>query len=580
MAFDPDAYLAQKTQSSGGFDPDAYLAEKAGAPVEAAPAQQEQPNATLLQRFQASRPGRVMQGMRDQIDEGAAMLPKGLQAVTSLGGTAENPVSQFFGDEASRVQAMNKQSETEYQAARQATYTPTMEDLVTGNRDPGFDGARLAGNIVSPVNLAVASKFPMAFRGVQALKAGALTGAVGGALTPGGDVDNPDYWQDKAINTAKGAGIGLATAGVVAGGARMIRPETNKAAKELIEAGVTPTPGQILGGAFHTAEDKLRSVPILGDMIVHGQKTAVTDFNRAALNKALKPIGKSVDDVGRAGVLQVKEKLGAAYDNLLPKLSFKPDAQFRAEFQNLQGLAKGLGAKEHAKFNSIMRDVIGKVSPNGSMKGETFKIVESKLAAEAKKFTGSTDAYQKELGDALTESLRIIRDTLPRNNPQYASELKAINTGYANYTRIRQAASSTAAGANDGIFTPAQLAAAVKTMDKSAGKGASATGKALMQDFAEAGTNILSSKVADSGTAGRVLLGGGALSAGVINPLIPIGLGLGGLPFIGAGKKLAAAALTNRGTGQTANKLSELVRKGSPFLSGAAPLALHNGNKP
>lgn len=418
----------------------------------------------------------------------------------------------------------------------------------------------------------------MALRGAQAIKAGVGTGAIGGLLSPSGDVDSGNYWKDKAVESGKGAAIGGVLSGAVAGVARMVRPETQQSAKLLMDAGVTPTPGQILGGAFQTAEDKLKSMPILGDMISSGQKSSLVDFNKAALNRALKPIGESVDDIGRAGVLQVKTKLGNAYNDLLPKLSFKPDAQFGQEMQNLQTMAQGLGTKEHAKFNSILTDALGKASPNGSMTGETFKIVESRLTTEAKKFTGSTDAYQKELGDALTETLRIFRDTLPRSNPLYAANLKNINTGYANYARIRQAASSTATGANDGVFTPAQLAMAVKSMDKSAGKGASATGTALMQDLAEAGTNSLSSKVADSGTAGRLLLGGGALSAGAFNPAIPIGLAVAGLPFIGAGKKLAASALTNRGSGQSAEQLSKLIRNSSPFLAGGLPLALHDRN--
>lgn len=531
-------------------------AEKSSMPNQAMQSPVASP-ATSRQAMQASVGGRVLQGMRDPIDEAAALLPKGLQAVTSLGGYAPNPVSEFLGSEASRVQGMNKANEADYQAAKQAT---------------GFEGSdvsRFAGNVLSPANLAVASKLPMALRGAQAIKAGAGVGAIGGALTPSGDVNDENYWMNKAQEIGKGAAFGAGTSGLLAGAARVIKPETNAMATQLMKEGVTPTPGQILGGAFNTAEEKLQSLPILGDAIGYSKRKAQEEFNKAALNRALAPIGEKVSEAGRAGVTEVKEKLGKAYESLLPKISFKPDQQFVQEFDNLKQMATGLGPQEQAKFNRIIDDVMSKASPNGSMLGTTFKTVESKLNKEAKNFAKSTDAYQQELGSALNEALRILRDTLPRVNPGFSDELKAINTGYANYTRIRQAASSTAAGAREGMFTPAQLAQAVRAQDTSVGKGASATGQALMQDLAEQGTNVLGSKVPDSGTAGRLaLLGGGAAAGTATGMAMPLATALtaGSLPYLG--RKATAAALTKRP--ESAKKLAELIRNSSPYIAGAA----------
>jgi hypothetical protein len=240
-------------------------------------------------------------------------------------------------------------------------------------------------------------------------------------------------------------------------------------------------------------------------------------------------------------------------------------------------MAKGLGEKEYAKYNSIVSDAMSKSSPNGSMTGETFKIVESKLSNEAKKFTGSTDAYQRELGDALNETLRVMRDSLPRANPKYGDQLRKVNESFANYARIRTAASSTAAGAREGIFTPAQLAQAVRGSDKSAGKGASATGTALMQDLAEQGTTVLGSKVPDSGTAGRVWMGTGlGLGAGATGTAIPVagGLGLASLPYLGKGRELTAKALTQRPA--QAVEIARRLRQASPALAGGVPFAILN----
>jgi hypothetical protein len=170
-----------------------------------------------------------------------------------------------------------------------------------------------------------------------------------------------------------------------------------------------------------------------------------------------------------------------------------------------------------------------------------------------------------------------MRDTLPRVNPKLGNELKKINEGYANYARIRQAASSTATGAMEGVFTPAQLAQAVRAQDVTAGKGASATGRALMQDLAEQGTNVLGSKVPDSGTAGRIWLGTG-LGAGTVatGTAIPAaaGLGLASLPYLGKGRELTAAALTKRPA--QAAEVARLLRQGAPALAGGLPFAMLN----
>ena len=508
-----------------------------GTPAPTAPVQQK----SALARF--------AQGARDPIDEAATMLPKGLQAVTSLGGNYPNPVSNFFGSEASRVQAMNKANEAEYKGA-----------------NTGLQGMDVA-------------KIPMAIRGAEAIKAGTAAGAIGGA-TAQTDVNAPDYWANKALETAKGAGIGAGTSGLIAGGARVVRPETNDKVASLLRQGVTPTLGQTLGGMWNSIEEKAQSLPIVGDAIRFSRGKAQEEFNTAAMNRALNPIGEKSTAIGRAGMTEVKTKLGKAYDAVLPNVSFVPDAQFAAEYGNFQKLISGLAPQEQATYKRIMGDVMHHASPNGQMTGETFKIAAGHLGEKAKAFSGSPDPYARELGDALNGTLDSMRQTLIRANPMYSDRLKAIDTGYANYVRLRQAANSTNAGAREGVFTPAQLAAAVRAQDKSVGKGASATGNALMQDLAEQGTNILGSKVPDSGTAGRIGLGvgagGAAYGAGAFVPAA-IGLGTASLPYLPVGRNIASAILTKRP--EQAQMLADAIRKANPLLSGsAAMIGSNQGN--
>lgn len=159
-------------------------------------AAQQQPAPTSRQKLIASTPMRLLQGMRDPIDGGAQMLPRGLEFLTSAGGLAPNRVSDFFGSEAQRVDQGISEAEREYENAKKAT---------------GFQGtdfARLGGNVVSPVNLAIAARTPALATTTQRVFGGGALGALGGLTTPVDTANNPDFAATKAGQTVLGAAAG------------------------------------------------------------------------------------------------------------------------------------------------------------------------------------------------------------------------------------------------------------------------------------------------------------------------------------------------------------------------------------
>lgn len=157
------------------------------------------PTATFTQKLQSSVPGRILQGIRDPIDAGAQLLPRGAELLTSGFGLAPNPVSEFFGREAKRVDTGIQENEQAYKAAREAT------------GQEGMDLARLGGNIASPANLALASKLPAATTALGRVGVGAVGGAAGGLLTPATD-ENVSFANQKLGQ----AGLGAAAGGVLA----------------------------------------------------------------------------------------------------------------------------------------------------------------------------------------------------------------------------------------------------------------------------------------------------------------------------------------------------------------------------
>jgi hypothetical protein len=442
-----------------------------------------------------------------------------------------------------------------------------------------FGAGQIGGGVLSGGALMKGASMIPSFARANPYLQAAGVGAVAGGLTPNeqgkSGVEAISEVPQKAMYGAGGGIIGTGLGRTVA---NVVGPNLDAAVKKLIGEGVNLTPGQMMGGVAQRLEDKLTSVPLLGDIIQSSRIKGIEEFNKAAYRRALEPIGGKVpESTGRAGMESVKNQLSNAYDDLLPKLTYKPDNILLNNLTNLQKEITGITPENAKKVSDTVFDVISsRIDKNGEIKGEVFKVVEEKLGGLAKTYKASADADQKLMGDAYATALGELRQNLTRNNPQFAEQLNKINTGFANFARLRSAGSM---ANTQEMFTPSQLAAAVKAADKSSGKGATATGKALMQDLSDAGAQVLPSTIPDTGTAGRAainsalgaLLGGGGAYTAQTNPVAT-----------GTAALLASAAAAPYAPGvrnlvtmlggkrpEAIQKLADLIRESSPFL--AAP---------
>lgn len=202
---------------------------------------QMNPAAAADQQTLASAPMRLAKGLKDPVD-GAAQLASRLPGAGAVN-TAADAVGGFLnrnvfntspfkrligapnsedGDFAGEVLGIRgatpeqltndvRAADEQYAAARMATAKPD----AAGERDPGFDLARLAGNVLSPVSLTVGKFIPGAKIGapVRTIAAkGAIGGAAGAATQP---VSGEDFWTDKAAQVATGAAAGAVLAPVL-----------------------------------------------------------------------------------------------------------------------------------------------------------------------------------------------------------------------------------------------------------------------------------------------------------------------------------------------------------------------------
>lgn len=511
----------------------------------------------------------LLRGIRDPIDGGAQLLTRGLQAIAPAGSSFEN----FMKGESARVADINKGGEDEYQKGR---INPNVPDI-----------PRTIGNIAATAPVAAAMPGAAAEGLLARAGSGALGGAATGALEPVFDPKD-DFWSQKGQQTAVGTVGGAVAPAVVGGAARVISPNASlptSQARQLMDAGVTPTPGQILGGSANRVEEAAQSVPMVGDVIKGARGRAVQDFNRATIDQALSPIDEKLNPdtpLGREAISEMHDKVGAAYDNLLPQLKVQADQPFVGGMRNLAQGAQALTPDMVTKFNNTMQNVVlRKFSPGGGMTGESFKDVESELGKLSNSYSTSALASERELGGALKQAQAEMRDLLMRSNPQHADELGRINQAFGNTLRVEGAAGRI--GSDQGVFTPAQMLSSVRQLDPSMRKGSFARGEAPMQGLAEAGKAVLGNKVPDSGTPFRSMaMAAPALGAMYMaSPAAAIGTGAGGLGVMGAyskpGQSLLASILASRPSG--APYLASLMRKGAPIATTLpAILAAHQSS--
>lgn len=512
-----------------------------------------------------SRMEKVGFGMADPIHGGAQWLTNLLPSeVVSAGNSLNNWLADKTGLVAKLpeggVDQQVRERERDYQAAR------------TAAGESGIDGYRALGNVVSPANLALASRIPAAASLAGRVGLGAAGGAASAGLAPVGE---GDFSDEKVKQLGVGALAGGAAPLVIGSVARAVSPKAsvNPDLALLKAEGVKPTIGQTLGGAFNRAEEKLTSVPIVGDAISAARGRALEQFNNAAINRATAPIGASVKGTGQQAVAEAGDLLSAAYDDALSRIkSVKFDGQFVQDFSQLKKLSQGLTPTMRDKFTATTREIVGsRTSQAGGMTAEAFKKVDSEIGQQAARYRASSVASEQELGDALTQLQSLLKQQVVRSNPDAAKALAAADKGWAHLVRVEGAAK---AGKNaEGVFTPGQLNMAIQTADRSTRKRAVARGEALMQDLGSAGQSVLGNKVPNSFTTDRALMAGGGLGAYFLDPLIPAGLLAGGALYTNPAQALLRGAVSARP--ELAQPVAETIRKSGPLLvPGAAQVGL------
>lgn len=491
----------------------------------------------------------ALKGMMNLPDAGAQLVTRLIESVSPAGSSLE----AWARKQRETVEGVNRERQQFYEA----------------NKGEGSQTGEIMGNlaVTAPMSMMLPTG-GATFAG--RLAAGTGQGAGFGALQP--VQEGADFWSEKARQTGFGAAAGAAGATLGEGIARVLAPKASidPNIQRLMKAGVRPTPGQVMGGGAKRVEEKLASVPGLGGAIKAGQERGIDQFNRAAINEALEPIGQKLPSnvmKGRDSIEWAGEKISEGYNALVPQLSAKVDARFATDIKNLVSLSKNMVPQRAEQFDRILSDkAMRHMSKNGTFTGESLKQIESELGRMATQFRSTADADQRLLGDALREAQSIFRQLVERANPTQAPQLKALNEAYSKFLRVETAAGRV--GAKEGVFSPAQLTSAVRQMDPSLRHRAFARGNAPMQNLAAAGEAVLSNRIPNSGTADRIMQAamiGGPIAAAehFADPRLAA-LMLPALAYTRGGQSLAAHLLATRPAG--AQPAAEAIRALHPIL--------------
>ena len=445
-------------------------------------------------------------GLKDPITGGAQLLPRALAGITSLGGTTPNRVSQFFSDEARRVDEMARAEEEAYQAQRQA------------QGGTGFDIARLGGNILNPASLVPAARVAQLAKakGLSSVGQAASSGAVGGAMQPA--VGEGGFGEQKTEQVVLGAVTGPIGEKVIAGTGRVLNPLVSKAEQTMRDLGITPTTGQTLGGQFKTLEEFAENLPLVGQSIQNAKQRVLFDFNKSVINKALAkasdPTKKDklslpADVIGRDAIKYASDEVSNKYDDVLSKMSFDLDFATTSNILGALSKVKGLDSNQRQTVSETLNDIVFGKFAGQKLDGQTYKGIESDLRSTASNYLNSGSASERNIGKALSDVLGVLKKELYFQNPKQTPTLRRIDAAFSDLTVINVAAANS--GAKNGVFTPQQFSTAVRQQDPTRRKSSFAKGEAKGQGISDAALEVLGDTTGSTQT-GRLALGiGGGL---------------------------------------------------------------------
>lgn len=499
------------------------------------------PSIAAQVRFRRENPNvAINQYDTTQLDDRTVNLSRGEQMLNSV---AQSPVGSFLigaGDAASAftldeiIGATGGNAERARlgmgQVAEQNPISSLAGNIAGGTMmalgGEAALGSRAAASVL-PRSI-TASGIPRAIAADSAYGAAAGAGAsaegerVQGALLGGAFGAAGSYAGQRAGNALGGIARGVNDPAV-----RTLRNEGVNA----LTLGQTVGNSGGVGAAVKGIEDRLSGVPIVGEMVNGRRREGVRQFNSAAFNRALEPIGGSVNGrTGAEAIDEAQQQVSAAFTAALAGKGAVPDATFQRDLISaVNGVRsiKRLGDEVTDEIGDIMRPYANEPI----LSGEALDDISRSLRDI--KVAYRNDPLGNRIGRQIDRVERAVFDMFDR---QASGTIQGYQEARQAYRRISTLEDAVLKANNqkDNLFTPAQLGQAdVSNTRRYGGKRAAARGDTPFNDLQQAGQRVLPNQVPDSGTAGRLLvplvLAGGSTGAGAAAGDTTTGLTIGAI---------------------------------------------------
>jgi hypothetical protein len=422
--------------------------------------------------------GGVIRGLRDIPDAGAQLLTRGLEAISPAGSSLE----QFAQSERRRVEDINRQAELDYQ-----------RNIRQGQMRQGeIDVGRVIGNIAGTLIPSTAAVRVLGAT-TAPVRAGAITGAVGGALqpvatTPG--TTTPEFFAQKVeqtgAGTAFGAGAGYLggklsdilfgakppampmpgqpgiggaqvnvtttpTATVTGGGMTpgVVGPDVSAgltAAQQSIlgrgkEMGFRTTPGQETGSrSLQQMEARMESSPFTS-----GPFNAIKDANQKILNRSTaQAIGVNSDELSNPVLAQAQRQISNVYKQVAsPEVKKLDGNTIQTGIELVDNAFEGL-TTQPLKSNIFVKQ-LQDLAAKGEASGNQLQTLSSKIGKRAKNEM-TTAMGDRELGSALFQLKEMVDDALAQGlSKEQQAAFQLARANYRNLMTIRS---------NQGVVNP------------------------------------------------------------------------------------------------------------------------------
>jgi hypothetical protein len=411
------------------------------------------------------------------------------------------------------------------EAERRKTDAPLMStpEGKTGYIGTGM-GTDLLGAVLTRQTPAFGLFAPQNFRDAGAY--GLIRGVMDPATSP------EDRLKNAGMSTAAGA-VGQIP-GVLA--ARAASPVVaSDASRTLSQHGINPTPGQsvdptsIPGKMFRNMEERLTSVPIVGDIVGSVRDRARTQLHQASLARA----GGVNGEMGHQGVAAVDDRLGNQFDNIYAQGgNMTPDGQLFTDLANTAQRTPMLPEQQGILLRHLDL-ILNRRGRGNPIPGEELGRIRSEWNSRARGLANSNNDTERQLGLALQDAVEAVDNYFERTAGQnLAGQLAQVRNQYMHLARVEGAVAKAAKNEQAGIPTPSQYMDSVTQQAQGMKRKTIAAGEAVDQDLATAGMQLKDTRP-NSGTPERMLMDrliNGSLFAGA-------GLGAGyageqaGLPF-------------------------------------------------